>query len=346
MKKIIIFVIMISLFIFSFDYDKNINYDNYKWIEYKDLKRTKLSLNIIDLTSKIKWEKISLSKKMQNTIFPIENNQENYNGLWCNDYWKLRKYDKDQILELYKIDCCHFCLFSDNNKDLIGDYSEYYSNDKIYTVCFNKSDSEKLIYKDFHLRIIDIINKTIKGYLCNFFNYKNPDETEIISPIVNILGEYVFYIEIFGDNDCFRNTYCFYILHRINLKTLEDEYIDFSDYGIYQAAMGVVDGFLPIYDISLNKRYFYFYGESDKESLKYHYNNFNNFNDGLYVYDWWENRLYKVGNIKCDLVMITNNIDDGYVYIRTRLGKDSKTKNYQYDFYRTKNFESLLDEYK
>jgi hypothetical protein len=334
MKKIIIFVIMISLFIFSFDYDKNINYDNYKWIEYKDLKRTKLSLDIIDLTSKIKWEKISLSKKMQNTIFPIENNQENYNGLWCNDYWKLRKYDKDQILELYKIDSFQFCLFSDNNEDLIGDYSEYYSNDKIYTVCFNKSDSEKLIYKDFHLRIIDIINKNTKWYLLY----------ECKEPIVNILGEYVFYIEIITDGQPIRADYCYYILHRINLKTLEDEYIDFSDYGIYQAAMGVVDGFLPIYDISLNKRYFYFYGESDKESLKYHYNNFNNFNDGLYVYDWWENRLYKVGNIRCNLVMITNNIDDGYVYIRSI--KDLNAKNYEYDFYRTKNFESLLDEYK
>ncbi|HQM89600.1 MAG TPA: hypothetical protein PLI56_05645 [Exilispira sp.] len=150
-------------------------------------------------------------------------------------------------------------------------------------------------------------------------------------------------MDITNDDQAPRADYCYYILHRVNLKTLEDEYIDFSDYGIYQSALGVVDGFMPIYDISLNKRYFYFYGDSDKEWLEMAFNDFSKFNDGLYVYDWWENKLYKVGNIKCnDPVMITNNIDDGNIYIRSR-NRNSKDG---FDFYRTKNFESLLDEYR
>jgi len=343
MKKIIIFAIMISLFIFSFDYDKNFNYDSIKRLEYDELKKIKLNPDIIDLTKEIKWDKISLSKKMQNTIFPIENNRENYGGSWCSDYWKLRKYDKNQILELYEKEFSrwpglHFgdhSLFPGLKDDLGRSYSIYCMGGKIFTICFNKSDNEKLMYVDYELAIIDIVNKTLKKYL--FFALPHA------GPIINILGEYVFYMEIIIDDQAPRADYCYYILHRVNLKTLEDEYIDFSDYGIYLSALGVVDGFMPIYDISLNKRYFYFYGDSDKEWLEMAFNDFSKFNDGLYVYDWWENKLYKVGNIKCnDPVMITNNIDDGNIYIRSR-NRNSKDG---FDFYRTKNFESLLDEYK
>jgi hypothetical protein len=351
MKKIIIFVIMISLFIFSFDYDKNFNYDsikNFLGIEYDELKKIKLNADIIDLTKEIKWDKISLSKKMQNTIFPIENKRENYRGSWCSDYWKLRKYDKDQILELYEkefsrwpgLDLGEHSLFPDLKDYLRGGYTIYCMGGKIYTVCFNKSDNEKLMYVGYKLAIIDIVNKTVKKYLFNALSHEGP--------IINILGEYVFYMEIIIDDQAPRADYCCYILHRVNLKTLEDEYIDFSDYGIYQSALGVVDGFMPIYDISLNKRYFYFYGESDKQGLKIAFNDFSKFNDGLYVYDWWENKLYKVGNIKCnDPVMITNNIDDGYIYLRIITNPNTpNANNYKYDFYRTKNFESLLDEYR
>jgi len=348
MKKIIIFAIMISLFIFSFDYDKNFNYDSIKRLEYDELKKIKLNPDIIDLTKEIKWDKISLSKKMQNTIFPIENNRENYGGSWCSDYWKLRKYDKNQILELYEKEFSrwpglHFgdhSLFPGLKDDLGRSYSIYCMGGKIFTICFNKSDNEKLMYVDYELAIIDIVNKTLKKYL--FFALPHA------GPIINILGEYVFYMEIIIDDQAPRADYCYYILHRVNLKTLEDEYIDFSDYGIYQSALGVVDGFMPIYDISLNKRYFYFYGESDKQGLKIAFNDFSKFNDGLYVYDWWENKLYKVGNIKCNHhVMITNNIDDGYIYLRIITNPNTpNANNYKYDFYRTKNFESLLDEYK
>ncbi|HNQ21022.1 MAG TPA: hypothetical protein PKI46_08185 [Bacteroidales bacterium] len=242
MKKIIIFAIMISLFIFSFDYDKNFNYDSIKRLEYDELKKIKLNPDIIDLTKEIKWDKISLSKKMQNTIFPIENNQENYNGLWCSDYWKLRKYDKDQILELYEkefspcpgLDLGEHSLFPDLKDDLGRSYTIYCMGGKIYTICFNKSDNEKLMYVDYELAIIDIVNKTLKKYL--FFALPHA------GPIINILGEYVFYMEIIIDDQAPRADYCYYILHRVNLKTLEDEYIDFSDYGIYQSALGVVDG--------------------------------------------------------------------------------------------------------
>ncbi|HQM89599.1 MAG TPA: hypothetical protein PLI56_05640, partial [Exilispira sp.] len=126
-------------------------------------------------TKEIKWDKISLSKKMQNTIFPIESNRENYRGSWCSDYWKLRKYDKDQILELYEknFSPCpglylgEHSLFPGLKDNLERVYSIYCMGGKIYTICFNKSDNEKLIYMDFKLAIIDIVNKTVKKYLFN-----------------------------------------------------------------------------------------------------------------------------------------------------------------------------------
>ncbi len=333
------FIFLLILFIFSFTYDNNFDFNNRKNTNYEKIKKVKLDSKIIDLTEKIKWTKINLNLDQKKIIFPFNENYE-LNNLWCDDSWKLKKYDKKQIIKLATIDGEEYQI---NDKFYALEIPKYFINDESYTIVFN-SNNDGIIFDGSKIFTYDKISGKLKFILLDFYDSKNKKNIIFGETLINVLGQYLFILEKKYDNEDIRHEYCYYILHRINMKTLEDEYIDFSDYGIYQAAMGVVDGFLPIYDISLNKRYFYFYGESDKESLKYHYNNFNNFNDGLYVYDWWENRLYKVGNIRCNLVMITNNIDDGYVYIRSI--KDLNAKNYEYDFYRTKNFESLLDEYK
>ncbi|MGQ9723682.1 MAG: hypothetical protein ACUVXA_20470, partial [Candidatus Jordarchaeum sp.] len=101
----------------------------------------------------------------------------------------------------------------------------------------------------------------------------------------------------------------------------------------------LVEGYYPFYDISEDKRFVYIPARCDKEytdpdafkreSVEMH--------GGLYAYDWWENRLFKLagGNV----VAVTNNTEDGYVYFQVQEWVNGKRK---YEYYRMKNPEEML----
>jgi len=121
------------------------------------------------------------------------------------------------------------------------------------------------------------------------------------------------------------------------------EIFDSYDYGIVSNGVDEVEGFFPVYDISHDQRYVYIPARGDREYIRNKLFNREKMkmSGGLYVFDWWQNKIYKLfeGNV----VDVTNNTEDGYVYIKTMKYENN---HHIYEYFRFKNPEEILEEIK
>jgi len=133
--------------------------------------------------------------------------------------------------------------------------------------------------------------------------------------------------------------YSYLKIYKYNLKKKEVEIFDTYEYGIISNGVYEVGSYYPTYDISKDKRFLYIPARSDTEYTNedFFYRKAVKTNGGLYIYDWWENKLYKL--LEGNVTDVTNNTDDGYVYVQFMRIED---KQIIYDYYRFKNPEDII----
>ena len=369
--KIIMILVILILVLISFEYDKD--FDLYNYLLNNDMskgwKDIKINYKYKDLTKEIKWENIKLDKKQEEYLFPSRelNIKDDYDVGYTldtsigDDTWKLKKYENKMEVFNDKKNYEYYILVK-HKKLVLGSthsfipgvlgYQIYYSKGKGYIIYYPTKDKNTILYPTVtQLKYLNLKTKDTKS-LFGFYGY-----------LLNILGEYLFTIEVvpeqIDDSEVPPSPpgICYYILHRVNLKTREDHVINMLDYGIYTSYIDELgDGDrIPLFDISLDKRFIYFYGGKEKtveETKKILKRSFPEYNSdktyyGLFVYDLWEDKLYRIMDITSEWgLTITNNIEDNFLYIRNCIyyRTNSKIKEYvsKCEYYKTQNFETYM----
>jgi len=374
--KLIILLFIIILAFISFEYDKDFDYlikENLSFPDEWQLKN--VDYEYIDLSKEIKWKKITLSKEYEEYLFPCGvSKEEDRMGYIIektdgDDTWKLYKYEnKIQVFndkekgELY--------LYNDNYKKIIiesyGNATSFswstvwYSKGKKYIVYYPTKDKNIILYPNLivllKLNLMTNKKEDITGLGKGSIIRKN-GELHGSTHLINILGEYMFLLETVPEepdmeiSGCLEPGSCYYIFHRINLKTKEEYVSNMLRYGLIT---GFISDFgssrrIPSHDISLDKRYVYFSGGDTfykDEELKIIFPEYNDYikkreKPGIFVYDLWEDKLYKIMDIEPRYgATIVNDINDNYLYIRICL--DFEGDEYKYEYYRTTNFETYM----
>ncbi len=373
--KLIILLFIIILAFISFEYDKDFDYlikENLSFADEWQLKN--VDYEYIDLSKEIKWKKITLSKEYEEYLFPcgvsekedeMQNLVEKVDG---DDTWKLYKYEnKIQVFadkekeELY--------LYNDNYKKIVLEEFKL-SHTYSWTSVYNSKGKKYIVYYPTKDKNIILYPNIIALTKLNLKKAEQNGEQEDITALrkasiirnnklfygstylINLIGEYIFSLETIEDepDDFEPPGICYYVFHRINLKTKEDYAANMFIYGIYTSYLGHTEygSRLPIYDISLDKRYVYFWGgKMHKDIPKEDYMKFfpewdgkkNEY--GIFVYDLWEDKLYKIMDIEPRYgATIVNDINDNYLYLRICLALSGG--EYKYEYYRTINFETYM----
>jgi hypothetical protein len=369
--KIIMILVILMLVLISFEYDKD--FDLYNYLLNNDIskgwKDIKINYKYKDLTKEIKWENVKLDKKQEEYLFPSRelNIKDDYDMGYTldtsigDDTWKLKKYENKMEVFNDKKNYEYYILVN-NKKLVLGStnsfitgvlgYQIYYSKGKGYIIYYPTKDKNTILYPTVtQLNYLNLKSKDTKS-LFGFYGY-----------LLNILGEYLFTIEVVPEQIDYSEVppsppgLCYYILHRVNLKTREDHAINMLDYGIYTSYVGDPEYGcrVPLFDISLDKRFIYFWGghektiEGTKKVLRRSFPEYNSDKTyyGVFVYDLWEDKLYRIMDITSEWgLTITNNIEDNFLYIRNCLSSSSnskeKTYNRKYEYYKMQNFETYM----
>ncbi len=113
--------------------------------------------------------------------------------------------------------------------------------------------------------------------------------------LLNAIDEIVYIASWVNEEDFGVPEYAFFKLYKYNLQKSVVEIFDSYDLGIIMNGVDEVEKYFPTYDISKDKKFFYIPARNDIE-----YTNAETFkrdkvkfNGALYVYDWWENKLFK-----------------------------------------------------
>ena len=342
--KILIYVLMFYIAVTAFS-NNGVNYSEIKDKTWEVLKKNYSKPKVSDITKKFEHEKIELQDEKLHYIFPE------------NEIWAYKKFNKET---LYKITLIRGfpCIFI--NDELIFP--------SVDALTIGANSFVGIVFKDDYGNLMT----TTHGYYLELFSntekktktlikttsedYKTALQRE--SRLINVINELI-YIANWDNESVFGpSEYASLILYKLNLLKGEVEIFDSYEYGIITMGIDIVEGYYPFYDISEDKRFIYipawdysFYTKYDKNNKPTYYKNKFTIGEsfkresvemhgGLYAYDWWENRLFKLaeGNV----VAVTNNTEDGYVYFQVQEWVNGKRS---YEYYRMKNPEEMLRNY-
>lgn len=313
MKNKIIAMLIVSLGFLGFTFDGDIDYSKYKAIEWSELKQIKVKTNIIDISGRIKLEEVVEGFIKEKNIFSM------YEG--C----VVKKYSKEKFEGNLVID----------SKKVIDDIDGFRVGRREYVGIRFADKYDNLVY--FISPYIVVYDaKTNEDY--PMFSVTNDIFKYESERFIDVKGEWVFVVawqgELFTDKDSSKLD-----IMKFNIKTKTAEIFDSYDYGIFSQPYVEFHS----YDISKDRRYIYIAGiDHVKEYMPEDYYNREEvkIEKGLYAYDWWENRLFKL--VDRGINAVVNNTDDGYVYIRVG---DYYDKKWHEGYYRFKNPEELLKKY-
>lgn len=310
MKIKIAVILVISLVLFSFTFDRNIDYSQYKEIERSDLKQIDVEPKVINLVGKIRLEEVTSEFIKDNNIFPF------YEG-WVVKKYGIEKFEGDLVID-GKRTIDDIDGFQVGRKEYVGiRFTDEYGNLVYFISPF------VVVYDNDKNRDYPLLDITD-----NVFKY----ETD---RLIDVKGEWIFVVawqkEIFDAGTSNID------LLKFNIKEKTVEIFDAYDYGIF--CWPFVEDHQ--YDISNDRRYIYMVG-IDYRSFEtmpegYYKREEVKINKGLYVYDWWENKLFRL--VDEGIKFVVNNTEDGYVYIKKHEYYDKKWHD---SYHRLKNPEELL----
>ena len=330
-KAIILFIFLTCILFMGFSFDKGFNYSRVEKLKWEDLDKTHLEPKIIDLTKKIRSKEVSKEFVEKKELFPFS------------ERWLVKKYDENSLFNT-KIDEYGNKSFYLNGKMVFVNVRSFFLDNDNYI---------GNIFNDKYNNLLALTTLSIDRYSQN-----NPKPIEVVElervkynnkssllcddhRLLDIKGELLF---IAGWENEYRVVpmYAYTKLYKFDLKKKQVEVFDSYPYGIFIYGFDVFEGYSPNYDISKDRRYFYIPGVQDHEysNIAYIFDRENvKVQGGLYVYDWWENRLYKL--VDGTVSDVTNNTDDGYVYYKVRI-YDKKKREAKEWYYRFKNPEEML----
>lgn len=305
---------LLGLILSSFNYNRHIDYSEINYIEYKKLKLKNLNLKGVCLTSNIKIEEVDQSNINDRSLLPT---------------------DEKSVVEKY-------------NRDWYLEDVNYSYKGKVYKGIGGKD------FKVNNKEIFTILHKTEDGFLIPYFTEKYKEEgknyysiflmgiayfsysKENIFPILgaedlnkyqkykgsnnyrflDVKGEWIFVLEVYPSEKNImgmEEEYHHFRIYKFNILTKEVRIWDSRENG--DLVMFTQTYYLN-YDLSKDRRYLYM----------------SFVNDGVYMFDWWEEKLYKIYNCPSfeefqqatGLVVkgpasrvpnVINNSDDGYVYV-------------------------------
>jgi len=352
MKKLTLLIILIlfSVIIFmSIDFDENINYANIATVKFSDLKKEVIKPDLIDISDKIKLEKVELSEKQVKYIFQ----RDVFN-------WVLKKYDNVITEKNMGI----FRVFKDNKTT----HSNILFNDKfgnkilkggvVFSILEKNKKEKPLLYFgdpdafEKHNFLFYDYNEKDNTYTLLEDKYKVWDLFTFPDYPIDVKGQWFVVISFYQCNMTYDDYNAYFMIKIINIQTKEMKILWSKNYDILQFMQTLENIYGPRYDVSKNKRYIYLTGTYEPFSYG------RVFNPGGYVYDWWNNRFFMIykkneTNLKHEVFQITNNIEDGYIYFEVRTWqKKEKSWEYSYEknaiYYRIKaeELEKFLDNYK
>lgn len=156
--------------------------------------------------------------------------------------------------------------------------------------------------------------------------------------MINLQNECLFTIGWVNEGRMYPD-YAYMKIYRYNLLKKEVSIFDSYTLGILVPPIDEIEGYYPVYDISMDKRFVYIpaWAKEGYTNPEFSRRETVKINGGLYVYDWEKEKVYKLaeGNVTA----VTNNTDDGYVYYRTTSYENKKRTH---EYYRFKNPEEML----
>ncbi len=341
MKLQIKFGILIGLCILliSFIFHNNIDYSKIKYSKFDEYKKKNIPFRFINCYEKIKNEKFDDKYFIKIKTPPDD------------EGWLLQKYSKNNLY------------------NGTGKYNEklYIGDKEIFTwadgFIIGENNNTINIFKDKFGNILALTHVyIIKAYNPNLekrsdlldleIKLHSPDDIDIYR-LLDVKGEWLLVLGIYHDSSYEEvgNLHNHFKIYKYNLKTKEVRILDSRDYNLTM----YIDTYYLNYDLSKDRRYIYMsfmYGYSgydgEKETVS---------EGGVYIFDWWEERLYKIfepmpvnyfkkiarqkmkpdGSIYYEIdVKVVNNTDDGYVYAMWA------GTNEDYQYVRFKNPEEML----
>jgi hypothetical protein len=328
-----IIIALAGLFVVSFCFDKEIDYTQFKYIRYDDFEKIEVRPELIDLTEMIEVKKVKPELVKQKDIFRKD------------EKWITEKYESGKRIEgkdgvyIFRSKKFYFT-------PMIGFIKDTYFN----RVIIKYNDSEKgLILPSITERIeeeesfykligITYFSKEREEFirlfgLENIKEYRRHNEYRLL----DVKGEWFLVLEKYiAFPDKFDVDEYYIRIYKYNIKTKQIYIWDSQE----NDRLTVVYGFSN-YDLSRDRRYVYMSAYSnqgysrgiDEEHIR---------KSGLFIYDWHENKLYKVIEGFCDAVV--NNTDDGYCYYMN-MGYDETGTDFINYFYRFPNPEEILNKY-
>ena len=328
--KHLIFCIFLFINLFPtivFTDNHKIDYSEIEKKEWNNLKKIKIDTEIRNISKKIRSEEIKNKNISVKKLFPET------------EIWVLKKYDITNLYETKLVNGFP-CIYTGNEMIFPSVNALSLSNNKYIGIVFNDyykniitvgSTYSIYVYKQKEKRLKIIL--WMKGENNEYYTSRLLEAKNVLLFIASWVNE-----NIHGVPE-----YSYIKLYKYNLLKKEVEIFDSYDYGIVSNGVDEVEGFFPVYDISHDQRYVYIPARGDREYIRNKLFNREKMkmSGGLYVFDWWQNKIYKLfeGNV----VAVTNNTEDGFVYIKTMKYENNHRIN---EYFRFKNPEEMLDEIK
>jgi len=320
--KILICLVFIFMILIAFKYNNEFDYSKVRHLKFEDCSKIKIKVRIKNASQVIVIEKEnpkyafnknfsgddrSLLKKYGGAnLFKTRLDQEFLTNDIYIDNKMVFAVSGNLLVEADGIEKETGVVFEDNDKNLIALTNNYGID----------------IYNPYLKKRSNLLDLEIKLH--------SPDDITIYR-LLDAKGEWLLVLGIYHDYsyqevDELHNHFKIY---KYNLKTKEVRIWDSRDYNLTM----YIDTYYLNYDLSKDRRYIYM-------SFMYGYNGYDGEKDkisegGVYVFDWWEERLYKIfepmpinnfkklamqkiksdGSIYYEIdVKVVNNTDDGYVY--------------------------------
>ena len=324
MRTKLIALILLIFILIAFNNANSIDYSKISFTDWKTIKKVNIKLNIIDFKKKIDLEKVC-QELLSDEIFSI---------------------DESNVIKKYKENCLFRVKEEDDLENIyISDILVFFGVRPFYIE--NGSVGLAPIFKDKYdnlltLSLIFFMVNTKNSVLKEIIEIEHNDKSLFSTfRLINVRKEQIFNIGWVNENIHGVPEYSYIKLYKYNLLKKEVEIFDSYDYGIVSNGVDEVEGFFPVYDISHDQRYVYIPARGDREYIRNKLFNREKMkmSGGLYVFDWWQNKIYKLfeGNV----VDVTNNTEDGYVYIKTMKYENN---HHIYEYFRFKNPEEILEE--
>lgn len=319
---LILFFIINPLKISRSFVNEGFDYSSLECLEWKKIMKHNIIIEVKDI-SYILYKEIVSNMTMITEIFTE------------NEKWIVKKYDKNNLIEPTIDEDGIPGVFL--NGEIIVPSIDVFSieKDKYIALIYDIKKRWLIVSAKIQLYIYDYITNQRKS-LVEYSNYLQPYSRT--TRMIKLENEYLYTIGWINGGWRYPD-FAYMKIYRYNLIKKEVAIFDSYTLGILVPPIDEIEGFYPMYDISMDKRFVYIPalhkdGYTDPEAFR---REKVKINGGLYVYDWETDRIFKLADGSVSAV--TNNTDDGYVYYRTETYVNKKIK---YDYFRFKNPEDLL----